>query len=154
MRLFPRTVLWSLALAALLLVTMTLSAGLGPVPIPPFTVATILVTTTVNALTPNTPIVIGNPETATTIILTLRLPRILLAALVGFALATAGTVMQGFFRNPMADPSIIGVSAGAAVGAVAVIAIAPPIPFGRETAAFIGALIAAFGVYLIATTAG
>gem|GEM_PF-5973267 len=52
--------------------------------------------------------------TETTIIMQVRLPRILLAATVGFALAAAGTVMQGFFRNPMADPSIIGVSSGAA----------------------------------------
>ena len=89
-----------------------------------------------------------------TILVTLRLPRILLAAIVGFALATAGTVMQGFFRNPMADPSIIGVSAGAATGAVAVIAFGISIPFGIELAAILGALVAAFFVFYISTKKG
>ncbi|WP_247008974.1 vitamin B12 ABC transporter permease BtuC [Halorientalis litorea] len=88
---------------------------------------------------------------AETIVRQVRLPRILLAAVVGFALASAGTVMQGFFRNPMADPSIVGVSSGAAVGAVATIAFPLALPFGLQTAAFVGALLAAFGVYLIAS---
>ena len=88
---------------------------------------------------------------AETIVRQVRLPRILLAAVVGFALASAGTVMQGFFRNPMADPSIVGVSSGAAVGAVATIAFPLALPFGLQTAAFVGALLAAFGVYIIAS---
>jgi iron complex transport system permease protein len=54
----------------------------------------------------------------------------------------------------MADPSIIGVSSGAAVGAVATIAFPIAMPFGLQTAAFVGALIAAFGVYLVATENG
>lgn len=92
-----------------------------------------------------------------TIVRSIRLPRIILGAIVGFALAAAGTVMQGFFRNPMADPSIIGVSAGAAVGAVAFITLPiafNPLGMGLQTAAFLGALIAAFAVYHIATTNG
>lgn len=52
-----------------------------------------------------------------TIILDIRLPRIILGALVGSALAVAGTVMQGMFRNPMASPYILGISSGAAFGA-------------------------------------
>jgi iron complex transport system permease protein len=48
----------------------------------------------------------------------IRLPRVLLAALVGSALALAGAGVQGLFRNPLADPALIGVSAGAALGAV------------------------------------
>lgn len=91
-----------------------------------------------------------------TIVRRIRLPRIVLAAVVGFGLAAAGTVMQGFFRNPMADPSIIGVSAGAAVGAVAfiVLPVANLYGLGLQLAAFSGALIAAFVVYAIATTNG
>ena len=50
------------------------------------------------------------------IVFDLRLPRLALALLVGCALALAGVVMQAFFQNPMADPSIIGVSAGASLG--------------------------------------
>lgn len=55
--------------------------------------------------------------TAAVIVRDIRLPRVLLAVLVGAALAQSGAVMQGFFLNPMADPYIIGVSAGAALGA-------------------------------------
>lgn len=91
------------------------------------------------------------------IVRSIRLPRIALGAIVGFALASAGTVMQGFFRNPMADPSIIGVSAGAAVGAVGFIVLpiaVNPLGLGLQAAAFIGALGAAFAVYAIATTDG
>ncbi|MDZ7730461.1 MAG: vitamin B12 ABC transporter permease BtuC [Natrialbaceae archaeon] len=89
------------------------------------------------------------------IVTKIRLPRILLGATVGLSLAVAGTVMQGFFRNPLADPSIIGVSSGAAAGAVAVLSF----PFLMPTdslpvAAFIGALGTAFLVYAIATRGG
>jgi len=88
------------------------------------------------------------------VVLQLRLPRIVLSAAVGFALAAAGTVMQGFFQNPMADPSIIGVSSGAAAGAVVLLTLPVTIPYGVPLAAFLGAMITAFAVYLIATTDG
>jgi iron complex transport system permease protein len=88
------------------------------------------------------------------IVVRLRLPRIVLGAAVGFALATAGTVMQGFFRNPMADPSIVGVSSGGAVGAVAAIVASVSIPFALPLAAFLGAVGAAALVYAIATEDG
>src|SRR5438046_4892794 len=52
------------------------------------------------------------------IVLQLRLPRVLLAVIVGAALAVAGMLFQGLFRNPMADPAIIGASSGAALGSV------------------------------------
>ncbi len=52
-----------------------------------------------------------------TIILNIRLPRVLLAGLVGFALAAAGTVFQALLKNPMADPYVIGISSGASLGA-------------------------------------
>jgi iron complex transport system permease protein len=57
-------------------------------------------------------------ELARAVFWDIRLPRVLLAALVGAALALAGAGVQGLFRNPLADPALIGVSAGAAVGAV------------------------------------
>jgi iron complex transport system permease protein len=96
------------------------------------------------------------PRQASLIVVEVRLPRVLLAALVGLSLAAAGTVMQGFFRNPMADPSIVGVSSGAAVGAVASIVFPLALPFGLElqTAAFSGAVVTAFVVYLVATEGG
>jgi iron complex transport system permease protein len=105
------------------------------------------------------------PQTSELIVVRLRAPRIVLAAVVGFALAAAGTVMQGFFRNPMADPSIVGVSSGAALGAVAAITapsaiavvtglLGVPAVVGVQTAAFVGAIVAAFLVYAIATEGG
>lgn len=146
---------WVVGLTALLFLTVIYSATMGAIHIPWREVAQIVAST-----------LPGFTTTATashqTIILQVRLPRIALGAAVGFALAAAGTVMQGFFRNPMADPSIIGVSTGAAAGAVAVIVapIAIPftlpiaLPFSLPLAAFLGALAAGFGVYLLATQNG
>jgi iron complex transport system permease protein len=88
-----------------------------------------------------------------TIIIQIRMPRILAGALVGAALAAAGVAYQGIFRNPMADPYVLGVSAGAAVGAS--LAIVLGIGFtllGLSTvpiSAFAGSLIAVFVVYNI-----
>lgn len=62
------------------------------------------------------------PDTEQAIVSSVRLPRIVLALIVGAALAVAGAVMQGLFRNPMAAPGIIGVSTGGALGAVVAIA--------------------------------
>ena len=144
MRYIHRVTVWSLALAILLILVSLVSSGIGPVKLSSNLFLKILLTIFFgesNLLTP----------TDMTILVTLRLPRIILAAIVGFALGAAGTVMQGFFRNPMADPSIIGVSAGAATGAVAVIAFGISIPFGIEIAAIIGALVAAFFVFYVST---
>ena len=58
----------------------------------------------------------------------LRLPRVLLAVLVGSTLAVAGAMMQGLFRNPLADPGLVGVSSGAALGAVLMIVIGERLP--------------------------
>ena len=142
-----RTVAWSGGLTALLVVSALVSATTGPVHIDAGTVAEI-------ALASLPWFETTAEETARIIVQRVRMPRIVLAAAVGFALGCAGTVMQGFFRNPMADPSLVGVSSGAAVGAVAVIAAGVSVPFGIPLAAFVGALCAAFGVYLIATEGG
>ncbi len=56
-------------------------------------------------------------ESQEAIILVVRLPRVLAGVIIGAALATGGVLYQGIFRNPMADPSVLGVSAGASVGA-------------------------------------
>ena len=167
MRFAGRTVGWSAGLVAVLCAVVTTSAGIGPVWIPPAVVGQVLL----NAVVVPTSISISGPavdvttahvfsyavsDLQTQIVLQVRLPRILLGAVVGFSLAAAGTIMQGIFRNPMADPSIIGVSSGAAVGAVGFIVAPVVIPFGLglRGAAFAGALVAAFGVYLIATRNG
>jgi iron complex transport system permease protein len=99
---------------------------------------------------------IGRPHVsyATEVILfQLRLPRVLLAMVVGAGLAAAGTLFQGLFRNPMADPAIIGVSSGAALGAVAVIAAGGGAwlgGLGVTAAAFAGAILTALLVYRLA----
>lgn len=91
----------------------------------------------------------GTNSTEALVLLNLRLPRMLLGAFVGAALAVAGAMMQGLFRNPLADPGIIGVSSGAALAAVATIALGNGLfaPFARTfgiyalpVAAFLGGL--------------
>src|SRR5690606_35693506 len=57
------------------------------------------------------------------VLLEVRLPRVVLGAFVGASLAVAGAMMQGLFRNPLADPGLIGVSSGAALAAVSTIAL-------------------------------
>jgi iron complex transport system permease protein len=97
------------------------------------------------------------------VILDIRMPRTLLGMLIGAALAVSGATMQGLFRNPLADPGIVGVSAGASLGAVTFIvlgagALAPVaaflgmyhIPF----AAFIGGLVFTMALYRISTRNG
>ncbi len=93
------------------------------------------------------------PHSTSVILFQLRLPRVLLAALVGAALAAAGAVFQALFRNPMADPAIIGVSSGAALGAIAVILAGGGAALGGlsvPAAAFVGAVATAFLVYRLA----
>jgi iron complex transport system permease protein len=95
----------------------------------------------------------GVPHSTAVILFQLRLPRVLLAALVGAALAAAGTVFQALFRNPMADPAIIGVSSGAALGAIVVILLGAGgalDAMGVSAAAFVGALLTALVVYRLA----
>lgn len=93
------------------------------------------------------------PASTEVILFQLRLPRVVLAMIVGLALAIAGTLFQGLFRNPLADPAIVGVSSGAALGAIAVIVAGGGALFGGlgvSLAAFVGALLTAFFVYRIA----
>ncbi|MDE2884098.1 MAG: iron chelate uptake ABC transporter family permease subunit [Chloroflexota bacterium] len=86
----------------------------------------------------------------------IRLPRILVGAVVGVALGVAGATMQGLFRNPMADPGIIGVSAGGAVGGVPAFARGAASLFflALPLFAFVGAIAATFLVYGIAAAGG
>ncbi len=95
----------------------------------------------------------GLPEAAATIVLQIRLPRILLAGLAGAALATAGATYQGLFRNPLADPYLIGVAQGAGLGAVVGFLLRVPGPLGLYVVpalSFCAALLVAGGVYALA----
>jgi iron complex transport system permease protein len=159
-----RAFAWSVGLATLLVAVVVGSAMVGPADIGPLEVVmaalngVALPVPTAGGLAWTRPFAFDVPATSEGIVRTIRLPRILLGAIVGIALALAGTVMQGFFRNPLADPSIIGVSTGAAVGAVAFIVFGAALPlasrWGMPAFAFVGALVTAFGVYAIATEGG
>ena len=86
----------------------------------------------------------------------IRVPRVIVAGLVGAALAVAGTQLQGVFRNPLAESSIIGVSQGAALGAVVafITGLTATSALWLPMAAFVGAFLALFAVYLIASRSG
>lgn len=95
----------------------------------------------------------GIADSYKVIIWSIRLPRVLLGVLVGASLSTAGAAFQGMFKNPMADPYVIGISSGAALGATIAIVFGLNIGiFGISTisiSAFMGALIAVTLVYNI-----
>lgn len=98
---------------------------------------------------------IGAAQTTPEIVANIRLPRILLAILVGTGLAVAGVIMQGVFQNPLADPAIIGVSTSAALGTTAAIALGLSFnTLGAALAACVGAGIAIVVVVRIARDAG
>lgn len=86
---------------------------------------------------------------ASVVVLDLRLPRLLLAASVGAGLALAGTAMQALFRNPLADPALIGVSGGAAVAAAGVIVAGVTMPLVLPLAAFAGGSGTTWLIYLL-----
>lgn len=97
----------------------------------------------------------GRGDAATrAIVRTVRLPRVLLALLVGGALGMSGTVMQGTLRNGLAEPYLLGVSGGAAVGAVLAVAGGFTAPPAVALAAFVGALLAVAGVLALARATG
>src|SRR5271154_128345 len=79
----------------------------------------------------------------------LRLPRIALGILVGASLSTAGAGFQALLRNPLADPYVLGVSSGAALGAILSLIVAPHTPGALEAAAFAGAAATISAVYLL-----
>lgn len=86
----------------------------------------------------------------------IRLPRAVLAVLIGGALGMAGAAMQGYLRNPLADPGLIGVSGSAALGAVLAIqtGLAAAFAFALPLAALVGALVGVFAVLLLAGPRG
>ena len=96
-------------------------------------------------------------------LLDIRLPRIALGMLVGAALGISGAAMQGLFRNPLADPSLIGISSGAALAATTVVIVGdaasfalPPFfqLFAFPIAAFVGAVVTTIIIYRLSTVAG
>jgi iron complex transport system permease protein len=135
-----------LALTALLIGAFVVSLGFGAVPLSPGEVWRVL------AL--RTPWGSSAEQVVVTIVWDFRLPRGLLAILIGAGLAVAGAAFQGLFRNPLADPFIVGASGGAALGATLAITAGltwrgagfEPVPL----AAFLGALATVAVVYTVA----
>jgi iron complex transport system permease protein len=142
-------------LAAGLLAAMLLASAIGAVAISPLTTAGVLLNATHIVHVHQ-----AWPASDEAILLQLRLPRVAGAALVGAALAVAGTLFQGLLRNPLADPFLLGTSSGAALGAT--IGFVIPGLFAAQwlgfslvaVLAFGGAVLAAGMVYLIATHRG
>jgi iron complex transport system permease protein len=145
-------VLVGLGLAALG-VALVLGVGVGSVAIAPGDTLAILAHRFLGLDVPKT-----WTDATETIVVELRLPRVLTAMLVGSALAVAGATLQGLLRNPLADPYVLGTASGAALGAA--IAILIPVrfvilEFGLvQGLAFIGALASIYAVYRLSRTGG
>jgi len=138
-----------LSLLVLLLAALMLSVGVGSVFIPPGEVMRMLI-----SLLPGVSLAASWTESAAAIVYQIRLPHTALIALAGAALAGSGAVYQGVFRNPLADPYLIGVASGAGLGAVLGLAVSR---LGEWTglytvpaAAFIGAVATVTLVYNLA----
>ncbi len=128
-------------LTAILAAGLLLSVAVGAVPITPREV--------LEALTG------GGDATTRAIVLDLRLPRAAMAALIGAGLGVAGAVFQALLRNPLAEPYILGVSGGAAVAAVAVMAfVGAAAAWAIPAAAFAGGIGAILLVFRIAASVG
>ncbi|MGX1810639.1 FecCD family ABC transporter permease [Nocardia sp. NPDC055321] len=147
-----RTLLWIGGLGTALVVAVLFAAGLGPVSVPPGTVARIIGHHTA-----------GLPATADwttaqdSIIWLVRVPRVLLGALVGAALAITGAVLQTIVRNVLADPHILGVTSGASTGAAVYLLFgvaAATTTAALAASAFVGALVATALLFAIARMNG
>jgi iron complex transport system permease protein len=143
----------SVATLTLAILVSLVVAGPTGAPIPPGTIAALAVGWMPFLHVPHV-----WSDTQATIVLQVRLPRTLTAVLAGAALSAAGTTFQGIFRNPLADPAVVGVSSGAALGAI--VAMLFPLDlayFGFSLvslAAFAGALLAVVAVYALARAGG
>ena len=152
-------------LTALLLVSITLGVTLGPVDIPVGAVWRIAASETINVLSDITSLELNswvNIEANWTkaqfnIIWLIRFPRVLIGVFVGAGLAVVGVTMQALVRNPLADPYILGISSGASVGAVMVLAFgafAFAGIYAISVGAFLGAILTFLIVFLLAQSNG
>ncbi len=134
--------------SVVLAVALVLSVAVGPVFIPPGTILSLLAAKLAGTL----PASAG--EVFPTILFEIRLPHALLILLTGAALAGSGASYQGLFRNPLADPYLIGVASGAGLGAVIAMSIRWPADllglYVIPAAAFVGALATVLMVYSLA----
>ncbi len=146
-----------IVLFCLLVVIAVISLGVGAVPI------SFVETLSIIAASVGVDTFWQHTAMQETVLTHIRAPRVLLGILVGASLAISGAAMQGLFRNPLADPALIGVSSGAALAAVTVIVLGNvifgemsglSIIFTLPVAAFIGGVLTALLVYRFATING
>jgi iron complex transport system permease protein len=148
--------LWLLGGVVAVLVAVVAGLAFGPVPLPPGSVAAEVLN-----LLPGVNIHSGLSDREVAIVTQLRLPRVVLGLLVGAMLAVAGAAYQGVFRNPLADPHLLGVAAGAGLGVTAVVATRTTtgdatsnLPIGVPLAAFVGAVTAVALTWLLGAAGG
>ncbi|HLG15468.1 MAG TPA: iron ABC transporter permease [Blastocatellia bacterium] len=145
-RLTPRRLVVVLAvLVALVALFSLLALGVGSEHITPATI----VRATLAELTGKP---YGVAPEQQMIVAQIRLPRVLMAIVVGAAFSVAGAAYQALLRNPLADPGILGISTGAALGAIAATVFAEAIPISRPLAAFAGAVVTTAAVYAVGQT--
>jgi len=139
----------TLWLGLLLVASVTLGTAVGVVQLPFFDTLWVIVAKSLRL-----PVELDPSRSA--IIWSVRLPRVIVAGLVGFSLAASGAAMQGLFRNPLADPGIVGVSSGGSLGAVIAIFLQLELGHGWWVPgfAFAGALLASWLAYALATRGG
>ncbi|MFF3853283.1 FecCD family ABC transporter permease [Micromonospora sp. NPDC002575] len=147
---------WLAAGVAAVLLALVAGVSLGPVSLPPGSVAAELLN-----LLPGVRLDSGLSEREIAIVTELRLPRVVLGLLVGGLLALAGGCYQGVFRNPLADPYLLGVAAGAGLAVTAVISLGAGaggaltgLPLTIPLAAFVGSLGAVAMTYVLGVAGG
>ncbi len=136
---------------AVLVIAVVVSIGTGPISLPPATVLGVLRHELLHSGPPL-------PQLETSVVMDLRMPRVLFGVLTGAALAVSGAALQSLFRNPLTDPGIIGVSSGASAGAVGAIVVLPPLSVGVTAwvvpiCAFAGGIVATTLIYALARPA-
>ncbi|HEV2306327.1 MAG TPA: iron ABC transporter permease [Candidatus Acidoferrales bacterium] len=144
----PRRIAWiCAALAGILFVVVVFSLKVGAYPIDVGDAVMTLARGAVghwNAI----------PSSDRLVVFGLRLPRIALGILVGAALSVSGASFQALLRNPLADPYVLGVSSGAALGAIFSLAWFPREPWTMQALAFVGALVTIAAVYFLGRRGG
>ena len=144
----PKRILWICSgLGAVLFVAVVVSLRMGAYPIG---VRDIVMTLFNGAMGRRDDI----PSEFWLVVFGLRLPRIALGILVGASLSTAGAGFQALLRNPLADPYVLGVSSGAALGAIVSLIVAPHVVGAIQIAAFVGAAATIAAVYFLGRRGG
>ncbi|MGH3137056.1 MAG: FecCD family ABC transporter permease [Gaiellaceae bacterium] len=145
------TPVWTCSAVAFLLVSLAIGVLAGPIDLG---VGAVLESTAARLHLPGASTTLTPTEEA--ILWEIRVPRVVLAALVGAMLASAGATYQGVFRNPLADPYLLGVAAGAGLGATIAIAYLPEGLSGQRAlpvAAFVGGSVAVLLTYAVGRSA-